>query len=331
MSSDSSPPAAAPARSSDASLAVSPSAIVTDAGRVASLRALALLDTAPEEDFDRFTRLTAELLDAPISLVSLVDRDRQFFKSQHGLPSPWAEVRETALSHSFCQHAVTSGRPLIVEDARRTTLVCGNPAVRDLSVIAYAGVPLTLEDGHAIGTLCAIDTVPRHWTDRDLRILADLGAAVQTMIDLRYAAAHQRLHDQLTDLPNRTLTIACAGQMAERLNSSELLAVTVGINDLGAINEVYGTGQGDRILKLVARRIALELGPDDVLGRLEGDTFVVLRAGVSDQLQALALAHRIRECVGAVAVRVRGDQLPVSVTAGIATLSPDESPRPLTG
>ena len=209
-------------------LDVSPRATVTDGARLAALRALSLLDTPPEEEFDRFTRLASELLQVPVSLVSLVDRDRQFFKSQHGLPAPWSEARETPLSHSFCQHAVATGRPLIVEDARRSVLVADNLAVRDLSVVAYAGMPLTLNDGHTVGTLCAIDTTPRHWSDRDLRVLGDLAAAVQALIDLRYSSAHHRLHDHLTDLPNRALTIAYAGQMAGRHSSPDLLAVTVG-------------------------------------------------------------------------------------------------------
>ncbi len=298
--------------------------MVDNGARLAALRDLGILGTPPEEDFDRFTRLASELLEAPVSLVSLVDRDRQFFKSQHGLPEPWASARQTPLSHSFCKHAVASGRALVIEDTRQNLTVADNPAIRDLSAIAYAGVPLVLEDGHAVGTLCVVDAEPRRWAQRDLRILADLAAAVQALIGLRYTTARQRLHDQLTGLPSRALTVAHAEQIAGRQTSGDLVAVTVDVNDLGAVNEAYGTIQGDRILKLVARRIAHGLGPDDVFGRLEGDVFVILRSGVDDQLQALALAHRIREEVSAQAVRIRSDQLQVSVTAGIASGAVDD-------
>lgn len=85
--------------------------------RLAALRDLRILDTPPEEAFDRFTRLAARLLGVPVALVSLVDRDRQFIKSQIGLPEPWASLRETPLSHSFCQYEVGSREPLLVEDA----------------------------------------------------------------------------------------------------------------------------------------------------------------------------------------------------------------------
>src|SRR3712207_8572091 len=91
--------------------------------RLAARRRTGLLDSAPEASFDRLTRLAARMLGAPVSLVSLVDRDRQFFKSSVGLPDPWASRRETPLTHSFCQHAVATREPLVIEDARDHPLV----------------------------------------------------------------------------------------------------------------------------------------------------------------------------------------------------------------
>jgi diguanylate cyclase (GGDEF)-like protein len=298
---------------------------VADGARLAALADLSILDTAPEATFDRFTRLAAELLDVPVSLVCLVDRDRQFFKSHYGLPQPWARARQTPLSHSICQHVVASKQPLIVEDARHHELVADNLAVRDLSVQAYAGIPLVLQDGSAVGSFCAIDTQPRRWTPRELHILEDLAAAVKTLLDLRYSLAQQGLRDRLTGLPNRMLTVAYAEQLGgvlatgETLASGEMLAIAAGVNDLGAINEVYGTEHGDRVLKLVAGRIARQLGTDDILGRLEGDVFTILRPRVSDQIEALRFANAIRDSVSAEAVLVRDDQLLITVTVGIAS------------
>ena len=292
---------------------------VADGARLAALADLSILDTAPEATFDRFTRLAAELLDVPVSLVCLVDRDRQFFKSHYGLPQPWARARQTPLSHSICQHVVASKLPLIVEDARHHELVADNLAVRDLSVQAYAGIPLVLEDGSAVGSFCAIDTQPRRWSPRELHILEDLAAAVKTLLDLRYSVGQQGLRDRLTGLPNRGLTVAYTEQRGGALGGGETVAIAAGVNDLGAINEVYGTDHGDRVLKLVAGRIARQLGTDDILGRLEGDVFTILRPDVSDRVEALALAHAIRDSVSAEAVLVRGDQLLIAVTVGIAT------------
>src|SRR5450432_1380037 len=153
--------------------ALTPDAI-TNGARIAALRELGLLDTEPEPEFDRFTRLAVDLLGAPVALVSLVERDRQFFKSACGLSGDWALARQTPLSHSFCQHVVERREPLVIADARRHHLVAENLAVRDLSVIAYAGIPLTLADGHVVGAFCAIHTHPHEWTEHELRILADL-------------------------------------------------------------------------------------------------------------------------------------------------------------
>lgn len=169
--------------------------VITDDQRLAALRDVSLLDTVAEESFDRLTRLATNSIDAPVALVSLVDQDRQFFKSCVGLPEPWASQRETPLSYSFCQHTVVSGQPLVIEDARQHPLVKDNLAIRDLGVVAYAGMPLRTSDGHVIGSFCVIDQKPRVWSERELAILADLAASVMSEIEMRTAA---QLADRLT-------------------------------------------------------------------------------------------------------------------------------------
>jgi GAF domain-containing protein len=161
---------------------------VRDPGRVAALRATGLLETGADPQFDRLTGLAARVLGAPVALVSLVDADRQVFKSCLGLPEPWQSERQTPLSHSFCQHAVARREPLIIEDAREDPVLKDNLAIRDLNVIAYAGIPLIDDDGHALGSLCVIDDKPRHWTPDQVQLLSDLAQAVQTEIRLARAA-----------------------------------------------------------------------------------------------------------------------------------------------
>jgi len=158
--------------------------IVHNLNRLAELRRTALLDTPPEEPFDRLTRLATRLCKTPVGLVSLVDRDRQFFKSAIGLPEPWRTKRETPLSHSFCKHAVTQHEPLVIRDARRDDAFRDNPAVIELNIVAYAGVPLTLS-GQALGTLCVIDCEPRAWSYDEVQTLRDLAECVMREIDLR--------------------------------------------------------------------------------------------------------------------------------------------------
>lgn len=292
---------------------------ISDGARIAALRDLGLLDTEPEPEFDRFTRLAVDLLGVPVALVSLVERDRQFFKSACGLSGDWAQARQTPLSHSFCQHVVARREPLVIADAREHPLVSDNLAVRDLSVIAYAGIPLTLADGHVVGAFCAIHTHPHGWTEHELRILGDLAAAVRTQLELRRALAHQSLRDNLTGLPNRALTVVYADQLTAAHIDSGVVALAVGLDDMGTVNDAYGTAHGDRILSLVSRRIAHQLGPDDILGRLEGDVFAILRPRAGDQLEAIKLAHQVRAAIGAEPVAVRGDRLSVSATVGLAT------------
>ncbi|MFO0888506.1 MAG: PAS domain S-box protein [Isosphaeraceae bacterium] len=153
--------------------------------RLQKLRSLGLLDTPAEPRFDRLTRLAARFLNAPIAVVSLVDDRRQFFKSQEGLPEPWATRRETPLSHSFCKHVVRTGQPLVIRDAREHEQLRDNGAVCDLGVIAYLGVPIRDADGHVLGSFCAIDSRPRAWTEDDLRTMTDLAEAVMSEVNLR--------------------------------------------------------------------------------------------------------------------------------------------------
>ena len=159
-----------------------------DEGRLHALRQTGLLDTPPEEVFDRLTRLVCRLLGVPAALVSLVEADRQFFKSAVGLPQPWLLRRETSLLHSFCQHVVATGAPLLVQDARGHPLVSGSLAIADLGVVAYLSMPLTTADGHALGALCAIDTGPREWTPGDAAAMRDLAAMTMSEVTLRRLA-----------------------------------------------------------------------------------------------------------------------------------------------
>jgi GAF domain-containing protein len=156
---------------------------IDDAGRLAALDRTGLLDSPADERFDGLARVAAKALRAPTALVSLVAKDRQFFKSSVGLTKePWASRRETPLSHSFCKYAVAARRPLVVDDAREDPKLRDNPAIEDMDVIAYAGIPLIAPDGEALGTLCVIDHRPRRWRDEDTALLQEIANAVVTQM-----------------------------------------------------------------------------------------------------------------------------------------------------
>lgn len=138
--------------------------------RVAKLHQLAILDTPPEERFDRITRIAAATFDVPIALISLVDRDRQWFKSCVGL-----NTRETPREVAFCAHAVEQGADIVVPDTLLDERFADNPLVVDGPRIRfYAGAPLLMGTGLCLGTLCIVDTRPRHLTAAELATLHDL-------------------------------------------------------------------------------------------------------------------------------------------------------------
>jgi GAF domain-containing protein len=163
--------------------------VLRDPARRAALRRTGLLGGSADEGFDRLTSIAARVLNAPVALVALVDADRQVFAGCVGLPEPWATDRETPLSHSFCKHEVTSREPLVIADARQDPRVRDNLAIRDLNVIAYAGIPLIDHGGHALGSLCVIDHKPRTWTSDQIDLLRDLATTIVTEIEARARGA----------------------------------------------------------------------------------------------------------------------------------------------
>jgi signal transduction histidine kinase len=171
--------------------------------RLAVLEATALLDTPAEEAFDQFTRLASTILQTPVALVSLVDQDRQFFKSSVGLPEPWASSRQTPLSHSFCKHVVSTSEPLSVSDARSHPLLQNNLAILELGVIAYLGIPLTTSQGFTLGSFFVIDGKPREWTLREMEILRDLATLIIEKIELCLLA--KQMHADYLNLRNLEL------------------------------------------------------------------------------------------------------------------------------
>jgi len=162
---------------------------VRNTARLAALRRTGMLDSPPEEAFDRLTRLATSVLSVRGAFVSLVDEDRQFFKSSVGVPEPWASLRQTPLTHSFCKHAVASGEPLLISDSRQTPLVRDNPGVTELRLVAYAGIPLKTTEGHTLGAFCVMHDRPHAWTDGEVEVLRCLAASAMAEIGMRQLAA----------------------------------------------------------------------------------------------------------------------------------------------
>ncbi|MBL0216392.1 MAG: response regulator [Myxococcales bacterium] len=164
-----------------------------DAERVRRLREYEILDTDADPQFDAITRLVAVILEVPIALVSLVDADRQWFKSRHGLAA-----RETPRSVSFCGHVVADLAPMVVPDAVADARFADNPLVTgEPRVRFYAGYPLRTRDGVVLGTLCAIDHAPRELSPVQLEALGLLAGQVAALLELRHAGNTLRAERQL--------------------------------------------------------------------------------------------------------------------------------------
>ena len=160
--------------------------------RLQALDELDVLDSPPSRTFQVLVDLANKFLGTPVSLISLVTDDRQFFLSSSGLGEPWASCRETPLSHSFCQHVVKRNEPLVVTDAEDHELVKENLAVDALGVKAYLGAPIVMPDGNVIGSFCAINDSPRSWSREDLEILEKLVELTVVELELRKAAQQRQ-------------------------------------------------------------------------------------------------------------------------------------------
>ncbi|QOL25447.1 sensor domain-containing diguanylate cyclase [Thalassotalea sp. LPB0316] len=243
--------------------------------RLQALHALKILDTEPEERFDRLTRMARRLFNVPIALVSLVDEDRQWFKSCFGLP-----VKETGRDVSFCGHAILSDECLVIEDATKDSRFADNPLVLDEPCIRfYAGYPLKGINGVRLGTFCIIDDKPRTFSGNDLRDFEDLAVLAERELE----AVQISTLDELTGITNRrgfNILAEFSFQMCHRMHLN-LSLVYFDLDKFKAINDSYGHQEGDEVLIAFSCLLSKELRESDILARLGGDEFAVLFTGAN--------------------------------------------------
>jgi diguanylate cyclase (GGDEF)-like protein len=284
--------------------------------RVGSLRRLGLLDTEPEERFDRITRIARRLFGVDTALVSLVDIDRQWAKSRQCMASLQAlEVLETPRDLSFCGHAILGHEVLQVQDTAidprfsDNPLVVGQPAVR-----FYAGCPIASPEGAMIGTLCLLDERPRMLSADDLLALRDLAA----MVEHEIAVTRLAIDDELTGLANRrgfnmigTQALAfCQRQQVDAL------VVVATIDGLDEINERGGRAAGDQLIRMAAAAMADTFRSSDVVGRVGGRRFAAVLTGYEGS--ETRVADRLRSAVAASNLELQRTTFGLSMTVGSA-------------
>jgi signal transduction histidine kinase len=279
--------------------------------RIAELESFRILDTSPERSYDDITRLAAHICDTPMAMVSFVDTDRQWFKSRVGLEAP-----ETTREIAFCAHAIMdSDRTLVVPDATAdarfadSELVINDPMIR-----FYAGAPLTTEGGHAIGTLCVMDSKPRTLTEHQTQALEALARQVMAQLSLRQALDHvTRQQAELTEAIRQRDTLVAA--ISHELRTP--LTAVLGFIDV--LRETEGEIADDdrKEFLTTAAGQAEELSHiiDDLLvaARLEQKTLEVTRVSVNLQAQVAQVVEGLETSkshtidVQATPVRAWGD------------------------
>ena len=241
-----------------------------EVARLETLRSLDVLDTPQEERFDRLTRMAKRLFNVPIALVSLVDENRQWFKSCVGLPGS-----ETPRDISFCGHAILGEGVFIIPDATADDRFHDNPLViDDPNIRFYAGCPLRALNGGQMGTLCIIDDKPRDFDEHDLSALKDLAA----MAEQELAALQLAVLDELTEISNRRGFITLVGhaiRMCVRQKMSASL-VFFDLDKFKLINDTHGHVEGDRALVAFANILHKTLRESDLVARIGGDEFAAL-------------------------------------------------------
>lgn len=311
-----------------------------------ALLALEILDTPPEAEFDDLVALASEICATPISLVSLVDSHRQWFKASIGLAAC-----ETPISSSFCAHAIQRQGIFLIEDATKDERFKGNPLVLGQPMLRfYAGMPLYAGEGVAVGTLCVIDTVPRSLSPGQVKALAILSQQVQARMELRSErrkllhaiAANQELTTKLKQ-SNETLTAANLhlAQLAttdsltgilnrrafeERINTEfsnasrkrrALSILIMDVDDFKYRNDQFGHAAGDAALRQVGEVLQKVVRAVDSAARIGGEEFAVILPEATLE-QASMIASRVQDLLGS-----KGDEdLPrITLSIGIACLN----------
>lgn len=284
--------------------------------RLQTLHALNLLDTSPDEHFDRITRLAKRIFNVPIALVSLVDTDRQWFKSKQGL-----DVDETPRDISFCGHAIIEDDIFIVSDTLRDERFADNPLVTERPNIRfYAGYPLKVLNGFKLGTLCLIDQKPREFNEEDKKLLRDLAQLAEQEL----AAIQLATMDELTKISNRrgfTILAQHALNMSRRKNF-EVSLVFLDLNKFKKINDQYGHAEGDRALINFTDLIIKTFRESDIYARLGGDEFVVLLTDTPLETVESILSRFDQEISQYNKTSLRGYNIQYS--SGIAIYDPDK-------
>lgn len=259
-------------------------------GRLRTLARLEAETHAAEASFDHITALVSLILGLDMVAISLIDADTQRLKARQGL-----ETSTTPRELAFCSVAIRSYEPLVVEDARRDPRFRENPLVTGPPYLrCYIGAPLTTEDGYNLGTICALGSEPRRFTEREVDIMRRFAELIIQELELR----SQANRDFLTGVHNRRAFAAELKRELSRLQRrpGNAAVAFLDVDHFKQVNDTYGHPVGDRVLRELAEVVRENCRATDVLARLGGEEFALLLPG-ADICRARALAERLRRAV----------------------------------
>ena len=285
--------------------------------RLKELRSLNVLDTTAEERFDRLTRMAKRVFGVDIALVSLVDENRQWFKSKVGL-----DACETGRDISFCGHAILGNEVFVIEDALNDERFHDNPLVTGPPNIRfYAGAPLRYMNGNKLGTLCIIDSEPRTLDDEDMDMLRDLAEMAEGELN----AIQLATIDDLTKISNRRGFTALASNSLSLCvrQKAPVSLVFFDLDNFKPINDNYGHAEGDRVLVAFAGLMRKAFRDCDVFARIGGDEFAVLLTN-SKKSQATEIVERFHGLVD-VFNRQMNRGYDITFSAGVVSIMPDSN------
>lgn len=288
--------------------------------RLAALHRYDVLDSAPERAYDDIVQLASQICGTPIAFVGFVDSDRVWHKARIDVP-----VEESPRDTSFCSHTILGEEPMVVPDLAEDPRFADNPTVTDGPRIRfYAGAPLITEDGYAVGTLCALDKVPRELSDSQSDALAALAHQVVAQLELRRLLAVSRseaLTDPLTAIGNRRLLMADFETLLPAATSAEPLHLLLfDLDGFKLYNDSFGHSSGDALLVRLAGKLASALADRGSVYRIGGDEFCALVRGDVAAVESARTA-------ATEALREHAEGLSITTSHG-AVRMPDEATTP---
>ena len=300
-----------------------------EAARVEAVKEMKILSTPREADLDRLTQTAKSVFKTDISVISIVDGERQWFKSRQGI-----RETETPREVSFCGHAIHGDDVMVVENAERDARFFDNPLVTGGPTIRfYAGQPVKSPDGYAIGTICVIDSKPRSFSEEDRINLRNLGRMVEIVLENRkfsetqqalleslVAARRDKLLDPLTGIWNRRgleEMFDRESSRCERLGLS-IAGLMIDIDDFKSINDRFGHAVGDEVLSLTASILVSVCRGADVVARIGGDEFAVIIPDTDLSSVDLVCEKLDREIRGSVGVPIAAGACTFTASIGSA-------------